>query len=430
MIKISSHFYRKLQSVKWLVLSSIFLISCTDPHSESIPDFTGSNNGPYIIDISHLEIVKDNSEDPVIQRELQVLLNGADRILSRDDFQFVTDKSSIPPSGNLHDYMSIARYLFPDSTGAYTVSRDGITNPEIYNYDRPRLADLSFSVYVLSLSYFFTENESYAEKASKLIQNWFFKETTRMNPNMNHAQVAKNVNTGSAQGIIDANDLIRIIESVSLLYDSPYWTSNMHVQLKRWFYRFGSWVTSNYNPDAFCDPSWCNNISTWLDAQKAIYFRFTEQDDKLDSNRYIEPVSRKIALQFDDRGKQKFENRVLSQHYYYFNLKGFMQIAMIRKNRDAVDRDWPVLDTENYGGIKPALDVIVSYLEGESAGDFFRTSGDFDNCQYLKVLKPAAVAFNSDTYDQAARDLLNSGCNDPVISLVYPSLAMIAEAEK
>ena len=407
---------------------SIFA-GCNDQLAESIPDFTESNSGPYILNLSHLELIRDHQEHPVFSRELKDLLESADRILGRNDFTYVTDKPSPPPSGNLHDYMSISRYLFPDSTGAYTVNRDGMTNPEIFNYDRPRLSDLSFSVYVLSLAYFFAGDEAYAEKASQLLQNWFFNESTRMNPNMNHAQVAKNVNTGSAQGIIDANDFIRIIESASLLYESPYWTSNMHIKLKRWFYRFGSWVTSNYNPDAFCDPSWCNNISTWLDAQKAIYFLFTEQEEKLNTSRYIEPVSRKIALQFDETGRQRFENRVLSQHYFYFNLKGFMQIALIRKYRGGSDRDWAVLDTDDYGGIRPSLDVIVRYLDGEPVSDFFRTGDSFHDCQYLRVLKPAAIAFQSEEYERAANLLLEAGCGDPVFTLTFPSLSLIAETD-
>lgn len=402
---------------------------CNDQLAETIPDFTESNNGPYILNQSHLEIIKENQEHPFFVNELQSLLLSADRILGRNDFTYVTDKPSPPPSGNLHDYMSLSRYLFPDSTGAYTVNRDGMTNPEIFNYDRPRLADLSFSVYILSLAYYFAGDESYAEKASQLLQNWFFNVSTRMNPNMNHAQVAKNVNTGSAQGIIDANDFIRVIESASLLYESHYWTGNMHIQLKRWFYRFGSWVTSNYNPDAFCDPSWCNNISTWLDAQKAIYFLFTEQEDKLNSSRYIEPVSRKIALQFDETGRQRFENRVLSQHYFYFNLKGFVQIALIRKNRGGSDRDWAIFNTDQYGGIRPSLDVIVRYLDGQPVSDFFRTSDSFNDCQYLRVLKPAAIAFQSEEYERAANKLLHSGCSDPAFTLTFPSLSLIAETD-
>lgn len=412
-----------------IMVVCFILVNCSNHRSEYIPEFTDHNSGPYIRNISHLEIVKDNLNDPNIQGKLEDLIQSANHILGRSDFTYVTDKPSLPPSGDVNDYMSISRYLFPDSSGAYTIIRDGVTNPEIFNYDRPRLADLSFSVQILSLAYFFSEDESYAKKASELLQNWFFNADTRMNPNMNHAQVAKNVNTGSAQGIIDANDFIDIIESASLLYESNYWTGSMHIQLKRWFYRFGNWVTSNYNTDAFCDPSWCNNISTWLDTQKAIYFRFTEQDHKLDSNRYIEPLNRKISLQFDDSGRQIFENRALSQHYYYFNLKGFIYIALIRKNRGGSDRDWPIFESANFGGIKPSLDVIVRYLEGESVSEFFTTSVTFDDCRYLEILKPAAIAFQSVEYERAAESLLNSGCRDGITTLSFPSLSMINSSD-
>ncbi|TVP98201.1 MAG: glycosyl hydrolase family 88, partial [Balneolaceae bacterium] len=131
-------------------------------------------------------MVKSNLDDPFYQQELNRLTEGADMLVARNDYQFVTDKTQLPPSGDNHDYMSIARYLWPDASGAYTINRgDGITNPEIYNYDRPRLADISSAIYTLSLAWYFSNNEEYARKASELIHGWFLDETTRMNPNMN-----------------------------------------------------------------------------------------------------------------------------------------------------------------------------------------------------------------------------------------------------
>jgi unsaturated chondroitin disaccharide hydrolase len=420
--------FQAKKNILYLPLLFICIYACSDKQ-ESVPDFSVANTGPYILNVTHLEMVKSNLDDPFFQQELNRLTEGADMLVARNDYQFVTDKTQLPPSGDIHDYMSIARYLWPDATGAYTINRDGITNPEIYNYDRPRLADISSAIYTLSLAWYFSNNEEYARKASELIHGWFLDETTRMNPNMNHAQVAKGVNNGELQGIIDANDFIQIIEAVSLIYDSNHWTQSSHIKLKEWFYHFSRWYVRRYNADAFCsDSGWCNNLSTWMDVQRASFFLFSEQEHLINSASHIMPVQTKISKQISFDGSQQFESqRKLSQHYVYFNLRGFMNLALIRKNRTGYDRDWPYLEGSDYGGLKPALDIIANFLSGADVAGFFVVNPDFNKCRYLEILRPATTLFNSEFYDQAARILIEQGCSDPDITLAYPPLGMLQE---
>ena len=410
-----------------LLSAALLLLSCTDSELEIMPEFTISNTGPYIMDTKLLNLVKENLDHPDFQVEYERLLTGADKILNKNDFQFVTDKKHIPPSGDIHDYMSIARYLwYNPTTDAFTDTLDGQTNPLIYEYDRPKLSRISSAIYTLSLAYYFSDQQEYAKKASELISGWFLDKDTRMNPNLNYAQVILGVNnsSGNLQGIIDTNDFIRIIEGVSLIYGSDYWPADKHKQLKGWFYLFSKWVT-RYNPDFFCSEDSCSNVSTWFDAQKTIYFLFTEQEDRLNSSSSIQPISDKIARQFSDIGVQTTERtRALSQHYFYFNLRGYMKIALMRKNRTGYDRDWQETfkESENYGGIKPSLDALVGYINGENVSVFFDVSENFDDCRYLEIFKPASIAFEDDLYNTAANQLLNNGCSNPDFSLPFPNL--------
>lgn len=400
---------------------SIAFLSCKDPLS--LPDFTESNTGPYIMNIRHIEYIKEHKDSlPIVSKDYNQLINGADNLLTKE-FSFVTDKEKLPPSGDKHDYMSLSRYAWPnDSTGVYDDIRDGRTNPEIYDYDRPKLARFSSAVYTLSLAYFFSGEEKYAKKASDLVRGWFLDPATHMNPNMKHAQIAFGVNTGSAQGIIDANDFIHVIEAISLLYDSPHWTREDHVAMKEWFYNFMRWIKQNYNADAFES----TNISTWLDVQRAVYYLFTEQKQYLNSSSHIMPVEQKIDVQLTTEGALPNEkNRVRSQHYVYYNLRAYMNLALVRKNRTGNDRDWPVLASQDHAGLKPALQSLVYYLNGADASQYFNESEKFDNCRYLDIFKPAAIAFESEQYEMISQQLLNSGCNDPNLTLVFPRLSNI-----
>lgn len=404
-----------------LIAGCFVFQSCKDPLQ--IPDFTESNTGPYILNVRHMEFIKEHVDSlPIVSEDYDQLINGANQLLT-EEFEYVTKKHKLPPSGDKHDYMSLSRYAWPnDSTGVYDDIRDGQTNPEINDYDRPKLARFSSAVYALSLAYFFTDEEKYAKKAVELIRGWFLDPNTHMNPNMKYAQIAFGVNTGSSQGIIDANDFINVIEAISLLYDSHHWTHKDHVDMKEWFYRFTRWITQNYNTDAFES----TNISTWMDVQRAVYFLFTEQKEYLNSSSHIMPVKQKINTQLTTEGALPNEkSRVRSQHYVYYNMRAYMNLALVRKNRTGQDRDWPELASQDHAGLKPALQSLITYLNGADASQYFNESASFDKCRYLDVFKPAAIAFESEEYDMISQQLLNSGCNEPNITLVFPKLSDI-----
>ncbi len=401
---------------------SILLVACSK--SDGIPDFTSSNTGPYILNAEHLELIMDTLEhDPILQESYIKLILGADSLLGAT-FEFVTDKKDTPVSGTKNDYMSIHRYSHIDSRGN-PYQDESKSNPLVDEYDRVRLARFSSAVYTLSLAYFFTSDEKYAQKASQLIKSWFFEEESRMNPNMDYSQVRigqPGTGGGGTQGIIDANDFILIIEGVSLLYDSHHWSGENHKNLKEWFYLFSDWIQKNYNTDAYS----ATNVSTWMDVQRSVYLLFTEQEGRLNSGSHVPPVSDRIQNQLSPLGIQTYESgRPRSQHYVYFNLRGFINLANIRKNRTGNDRDWPVLSSGNYGGLKPAIDQLADYVEGNSPSLFFETNPDFDSCRYLEIFRPAAVIFNSADYDKAAQKLLDSGCRNSNISLTYPSLGLL-----
>jgi hypothetical protein len=101
----------------------------------------------------------------------------------------VTEKEQAPPSGDRHDYMSLAPYFWPDPTkpgGRPYVRRDGERNPESRDpraNDGPRIAKMGNAIETLSLAYFFTGDKKYATHAADMARVWFIAPATRMNPN-------------------------------------------------------------------------------------------------------------------------------------------------------------------------------------------------------------------------------------------------------
>ena len=166
----------KLKVVQW-VLALLLLAPCTQAQS--------------IWDATHLANVKQSIHEPFYATAYQALQAEADKLLDVQPLS-VMMKEKVPASGNKHDYMSQARYYWPDPTkpdGLPYVSRDGESNPELNKLDRNRLGATASRVTTLALAWYFSGEEKYAQKATELIRVWFFDKDTRMNPNLEYAQM-------------------------------------------------------------------------------------------------------------------------------------------------------------------------------------------------------------------------------------------------
>ncbi|MGH7816859.1 MAG: alginate lyase family protein, partial [Candidatus Binatia bacterium] len=101
----------------------------------------------FILNPADLHEAKKRLEnnDPSLLPALGKLKRDADRALAVGQFA-VTHKELTPPSGDRHDYLSIAPYWWPNpntSSGLPYVRRDGEVNPERdQTSDRKRLDNL------------------------------------------------------------------------------------------------------------------------------------------------------------------------------------------------------------------------------------------------------------------------------------------------
>lgn len=158
---------------------------------------------------------------PAYSATYQNLLKQADKALNAHHLS-VMMKDKTPPSGDKHDYLSQARYFWPDPTkpdGKPYISRDGVSNPELDKLDRNRLGEMANNVTTLALAWYFSGKEQYALKATKQIRVWFLDKKTCMNPHLKYAQVAPGHNNdlGRCYGVIDTYSLVEMLDAVQLL---------------------------------------------------------------------------------------------------------------------------------------------------------------------------------------------------------------------
>lgn len=319
------------------------------------------SNAQSIWSREHLDRVKTQLERPMYSQAYSALIAEADQLLGTAPLSVMLKKKP-SPSGNNHDYTSLARYYHPDPTkpdGLPYISRDGVTNPEIDLYDRNRLGETAHRVSTLALAWHMSGDERYAAKATELLKVWFLDRDTRMNPHFEYAQMVPGVNgnKGRSFGVLDGYSFIEMLDGVALLNGSRSWTKKNDKELKKWMNSLLDWMlTSNQGIE---ESRASNNHSTAYDAQAIAIAMYVGRDDI--ARKIINEVpAKRIFTQINPDGVQPHEmKRTLSYHYAQYNLTHLIDIfQMAQKLGVRIDN---ATDAEGRNFYK-ALDLLAAYL--------------------------------------------------------------------
>lgn len=277
----------------------------------------------------------------------------------------VVNKKPTPPSGDKHDYMSQAPYFWPnpDTTdGLPYVRRDGERNPEIGRIsDHRSLDQMAGTVETLALAYYFKGNETYADKAAKLLRAWFFNAATRMNPNLQYAQAVLGANNGRGIGLIETRSLAHVVDAVGLLAGSQAWSDTDQRQLQEWYAQFLKWMQESRNGKEEAVAR--NNHGTYYDMQAASFALFLGRTN-LAADILMKAKQKRIAVQIEPDGRQPLELvRTKAWSYSVGNLSGLMLLAALGEN---VGVDLWHFQTSDGRSIGKALDYLAQFaLDGK-----------------------------------------------------------------
>jgi hypothetical protein len=336
--------------------------------------------------------------DKDLAAAVEDLRKQADKALKAGPFS-VMDKKDVPPSGDKHDYMSVAPYYWPDPTkpdGKPYIRKDGEAQPDRQQGDKLAISRMCSAVESLACGWHFTGDERYAEHAAMLLRKWFLDEKTRMNPNLNYAQAIPGRNDGRGAGIIDAVGLINLVDAVGLLAGSKAWTDADQKGLEAWFGQFVSWLQESKNGRD--EAATRNNHGTWYDLQLALYALFAGKDDV--AKKTLAASHKRIDTQIEPDGRMPLElERTLSWHYSLFNLRAWFGAATLGE-RVGVDL-WKYQSADGRS-IRKALDYLVP---------FAKDPGQWKTKQIVKLrpdrlvslLDLAALKYGEQKYAEEAR---------------------------
>ncbi|MGE5218922.1 MAG: alginate lyase family protein [Chloroflexota bacterium] len=344
-----------------------------------------------------------SGDDALLAARRRIERDG-DRALRSPTFS-VTEKRTLPPSGDKHDYLSLAPYWWPNPdtpNGLPYVRRDGEVNPERDRAsDRKRLDGMIQTVKTLAATYFFTDGEKYAEHAAKLLRVWFVDNATKMNPHLRYAQAVLGRNHGRAAGIIETHDLPELINAVGLLSSSSAWSKSDHAQLKSWYAAYLDWLVES--PEGKAEAKAQNNHGSWYDVQIASYALYAGRIE-LTKQVLGAFAAKRIAEQIEPDGRQPRElARTRSWHYAIFNLEAMFSAAAIG---DRLGMDLWNYRSADQRGIRKALDWLVPFAIGESTWRF-RQLAPFAPERLAPLLTRAALRYREPAYEKALLKLPN-----------------------
>lgn len=350
--KIMSFDHKKLKIVLLRKICVILLL---------IPTITNDLQAQWLWDVQKMHAIKSELASFKYATAYETLILQADTVLSRNVYS-VTQKEGIAPSGDKHDYVSLSRYWWPNpdtSDRLPYIYKDGQSNPELNHYDRNTLGNMCAAVNTLSLAYFYSGEEKYAEKAAEFLRAWFVDQDTRMNPHLEYAQFipGRNDSKGRPEGLIDSYSFVDMLNSIQLLKSSPGYTLQDQEALKQWFADFATWF--QVSRQGKMENVAKNNHSTSYDSQLIFYHLFAGNEEAAKDIIRNFP-ERRIFAQIEPDGKQPNELwRTLAYHYSQYNLSHMIDVCAIAKTL-GID----LLNSESADGrsIFKAMDYLTTFL--------------------------------------------------------------------
>ncbi len=337
-----------------------------------------------------------------IQLNKPFYVNASKKVIQRGDKALehvinpVTNKSAPAASQDIHDYLSLGPYWWPDTSkpdGLPWIRKDGVINMATRgNFtDRKRSKLFLHTLNDLNLAYIFSGDTRYLEKLKAMIDAWLVDPKTRMNPHLNYAQGIPGESTGRPFGVIEWENISSVVTAIELLKNSNSINTSFITSADTWLSDYLNWLlTSEIGQQAGATK---NNHATWYNYQTIGLMLYLGR--KQQAIKHLENIKEKqIDTQILPSGAQPLElARTKSVNYSSMNLLAFLKLSELGKkaNIDLLHYKGP-----NGQSIHAAASYLIPYVFEGKAWEYLQlgTLTDAYNKKAIPVLYIANKLFN------------------------------------
>jgi alpha-glucosidase (family GH31 glycosyl hydrolase) len=275
----------------------------------------------------------------------------------------VTAQSSPRSAGGKRDFYSEGDYWWPNTVSADSpyIQRDGMTNPDNFVAHRHAMIRFSRIIGALASAYKITDDEKYVRQALKHCNAWFINKETLMNPNLLYAQAIKGRATGRGIGIIDAIQLMEVVQGLHAMEHASAMDKTTLAGVKQWFDQFLQWLTTHqYGKD---EMNAANNHGTCWVMQVAAFAKFTGNKElmKFCSDRY-KNVLLPNQMAADGSFPQELR-RTKPYGYSIFNLDAMATICQLLSSGE--DDLWNY-QTADGRSIKKGIEYLYPFVKDKT----------------------------------------------------------------
>ncbi len=316
-------------------------------------------------DADALEVTRAQiaSGNPYFLGQYRKLLDEAEELLAFQPDP-VVNKSTVPPSGDKHDYLSLAPYFWPNPDSADGMpwsARDGQVNPMTRggNTDQVRQSRMMDALTVLNLAYHLSGEERFGTKIHEIMRVWYLDPETRVNPNINFGQGIPGVNNGRPIGVIEWTSIRHVVTSAELLQQNALMPLDEQLAMRDWFTRYTDWLINS--PIGMAEDVQPQNHGSWYDVQALTLLLHLGRTEE--ARRRAEAAkTNRIAQQIEPDGSMPRENgRTKSVNYNSMNREAFVHIARLAQK---VGVDLIGFETADGRSLKQSFAHLVPYATG------------------------------------------------------------------
>ncbi len=359
--------------------------------------------GPITYTFEELVAHKNGGKAPAAA--IKRLRCDADAILEKPTAK-VTDIKLPRPSGDPHDFVSIAPYRWPNPDtpdGLPWIPRDGYVNPDTRSEAHPGNVYTRVHTLALAAFYFPERAGEYADYANRQLYDWFMNPETRINPNARYAQALPGICDGRSSGLIVFATCYNLFNAIGILDSLGLMDGEILEGVRDWFVRFGDWILTDefgLRVDMGHD-----NHASWHDANVMATAFFTDRVS-LKRNIALTAYDSRVKKFIAEDGSQPIElQRTKGMSYSFYNLFALEIVANLSEKL-GFTKYWSVDEERGVCILKSAVDFLYPYVKDPDSFPYSELHKDKCGSRMAKNLLIVAKRFPGEGYEEKAAEFM------------------------